>query len=798
MALAVLVSVFFFSGAPAVASDCDSVVLDTAQLFGDDLKKVENAANELIKAGANVRVVTSKNYTSEASTLDDFKGRLQARCPSWRSADGGMRNNLIVFMIDRENRDVGVYYGDEWVQAFQNNAVAHINSNIMGPRFRDGDFAGGFANGISYVETLVRSQLTPSTSRAPTTVIHQEAADNSGFISVLWVLVLLGAAGALLVFGMRFMQARRTAREQLEAALQKAQMAKTSCATAINSYDTAVLEAKIHAVKQLISDDDFNALKRELDAVQRSHAARSAEFSELETVAGSDLNSGDQSKEAYATIGNKYEQLQKEFATIRRSLTDLESKAESVKALAADAPKKIAETEAAITAAKASIATVQGKGFRVDEAEKLLTAISTLFAEATKLQSEKRSAAATKMAQSAREKAAAAIQSAEEQPLIKERIDRGIAQAKQSLETSAKRMNGIYQLFTRISEKYAVHLWKPIQGNGTEAENYHDKADEALEQAALHASLEKQDWSLASKQITNANLAIEEAESLLSAIASLGKNLEEAERKAEPEIAAAQSDIKRAWDFIRTHDADVADSLEGTLQRVEQALQGAREELKKEKPDYIAAYKAALKANADADKILAAAEDEHQRAVRKRKQADDLKAEAARSIDVAARYIDNHRSVVGNRARQLLANAQETLGSIRSKADIDAYISVAEQADNYADSALQAAQNDVEEEEERIREAQRAHDRAVAAERARANELAEASARRAREQRSSSFPSSSFPSSSPASSSWGTRSTPSRSSGSGSSISFGGSSSGRGGSSSIGRSSSGRGGSSKW
>lgn len=789
-ALAVMLGAFCFLASPSYAYDCDTVVVDDAKLFGSEQGKVESAANELIKSGANVRVRTLTDYGDRFSSLDEYKAYIQSTCGSWRSADNGMRNNLIVFMIEKNHRDIGLYYGDQWERAFRNNADATIRSEVMTPRFRDGDFAGGFVAGIKRTEQLIDIQVSPPVSTGPTTIINKEATDTRGITSIFLWLVILGGVGTTAWFGLRFIQSRRAEREEKMHAQQQAQMRKTACANAINNFDTTIAEANVSAIASLASDEDVAKLRRILDSSKKTHAALSAEFTDLESVSGSDPSNTDLTAAAYASIGKTYEKLALKFDNIRDSLQSLESEVEAVKERAKQAPAKIAEAESSIETAKATIATVKGKGFKVDGAERFLNEAVGLLTLAHGKRDDKRLGECAQIATRVSDKATAAIRSAEEQPLIKERLDRDITSTQSGVTTSVERTKSIYVMFERISATYLESLWKPIQGNGTEAENRLEAAQDHLDQAVTFASLTSQDWEKSSKHIREAGLLMEDADKLLNAIVHLSNNLVEAEKKAPTEIASAQADITRAWNYIKAHDADVADSLENDLKRVEATLEEARVALKQEKPDFIRVVKLALKANNEADRIFERAEDEHRTMERKREQAAKLAAEAKRSFDEAERYINIHTIDVRTRARQSLAEARDAFMNLANARSLDQRIAAASRADQLSDAALEQAQSDVAAEEKRIRD-----EKAAKLARQRALAQAEEDEEEQRRRRRAASSSISFPSTR-RSDSWGT---PSRSSsGSGGSTSFGGSSGGFGGSSSIGRSSSGRGGSSKW
>src|SRR3990172_5816286 len=97
----------------AQAIDCNALVQDQAGVLGAGLSQVTTAAQDLVNAGADVRVLTDRSFAPQGN-LDQYQAARQRSCASWQSADGGRKNNLIVFVVAVGDRKVGLYYGEEW------------------------------------------------------------------------------------------------------------------------------------------------------------------------------------------------------------------------------------------------------------------------------------------------------------------------------------------------------------------------------------------------------------------------------------------------------------------------------------------------------------------------------------------------------------------------------------------------------------------------------------------------------------------------------------------------------------
>ncbi|MDD4230796.1 MAG: hypothetical protein PHG45_05385, partial [Dehalococcoidales bacterium] len=99
----------------ALASD-QIAVIDEAGIFGDRLDEVEQAVDELLAIGADVRVRTLASY-GDAGNLDRYEQELEENSPSWTDPYGVRKNNLIVVLISLEERETGIYYGSYWEDA---------------------------------------------------------------------------------------------------------------------------------------------------------------------------------------------------------------------------------------------------------------------------------------------------------------------------------------------------------------------------------------------------------------------------------------------------------------------------------------------------------------------------------------------------------------------------------------------------------------------------------------------------------------------------------------------------------
>ena len=197
-AVGILMASFFAVGVPNVASAesaCDAIVVDGANVLGNH-QSVDTAALKLNGIGADVRVRTLPNLGNFA-TVDDYVAATVKACPTWQGINNDRKSNLVVYVMTKEDRKLGVFYGDGWTNAFnKGGGEQRIWADFMVPRFKSGDFPGGFVAAIDETYRVFDSYLHPSQNAPSSQVVVQEKpTDYSG----LWKVLGFGLAALVLI-----------------------------------------------------------------------------------------------------------------------------------------------------------------------------------------------------------------------------------------------------------------------------------------------------------------------------------------------------------------------------------------------------------------------------------------------------------------------------------------------------------------------------------------------------------------------------------------------------------------------
>lgn len=351
----VLCLAFASSGSAAAPFPCDSVLLNQT---GDvNEAQVLDAARQLEDAGADVRIYVLRTLSPHGS-LDLLKDSLLDSCGSWqaRNADGsiGMKNNLIVLMVAKEDRKVGLFFGDQW-EAVLKDRWPTVLSRDIAPKFRDGDYTGGIVAGLGTIARIIEAPrpdqpAAPSAPQAP--VIVNPPADLS-FLKWLIVLAALLAAGYL---GARLISASRREGGKRRAAQQAAVAAKArASALALDLGEPLeVAKAQIATLAKLgIPESVREDLERKRGEAARAFATAVASYKGVaETL---DPSRSGLSEEEYSHMAQGYVQRVESFENVQNAVSGLAGEIDSIRLRIANVAKDAEELGERLQAVKAKI-----------------------------------------------------------------------------------------------------------------------------------------------------------------------------------------------------------------------------------------------------------------------------------------------------------------------------------------------------------------------------------------------------------------------------------------------------------
>jgi len=671
------------AGVALAQSQDQLLVVDGAGIFDDRIVEVQTAAEWLQTTGADVRVRTIASFNGFGN-LDLYEQDLERRSPSWLGPDGNRKNNLIVIIICLQGGgQTGLYYGEYW-EDILDRSWNSLMSDVMNPLFREGDYAGGAVAGLDAIGRLIEEGGSSG-------VVPQ----GSGMSTLAAVLLSLVAMAAIII-GLVLITSHRRSRARRAGLRQKALLARQGAAAGINELIEAaqMLDIKVDVTASRVAPEDAAPLRSGLAEARRLIDISSQRYSELSHSAADPTNPKLGEAEL-AAIEPEFRGILENLRQARESVRAVDGRVSALQQMMDGFPVRVAEVDAAMERATIKHDELSRAGFNTAYAIDLLARGRVTLAMAHDLASRKRFREGAEYVGLAGAQVQQSIQVAEELPQKKKEAEAAVpALATRIMQVKAAIERG-RALFERLSAEYAETTWVAVRGNGTEAENRVDWAEDALEEARAAAGPERQEWHRALELVAGASGSLAEAEALVASISELEVSLRAARRDSAGEIAAAQADVTRAWEFINRYDEDIRESLEDDLRAAEATIETAREELKREKPDYLRVCKLAREANEAADRILVQAQDEHETAERLRARAASALRDAQAKVTMVSRFVQVRHPFVQDQARNRLVEATAALQQAEAVTDANSRITLAERAEAAADEAYSLAQRDV-------------------------------------------------------------------------------------------------------
>lgn len=681
----------------AWAVNCDAVVDDRAGIFGSRVEAVREAAQRLENNGAEVRVLTMDDLGG-AANLDQYKAEVQQYCASWRAADGGMKNNLIVFMVSVRERKSGLYYGDLWRRQLD-SAWPAILADEVNPRFRDRNFAGGIASGFDAVNRLIDASRAPPVSTAPPVIVREQPTDLSGLWTVLEGLLLLVALTVAFIF----IGLIKKSVDRKKAVRQKAQADMDACSALVVELDelTAAEQKRIELLATQVVEEDVTPLRLSLDGLLAAYRAANSAYLALRNGnldpgrAGLSIGQLEHIAAEYAKTLGLLTAVKDGDTVVHRKLTD------GLEKIVGDAPATVVEAERAAAEAIARVQKVTDQGFRTEAVKAELAETVRGLDEAKLAKDAKRFRVMQGKCREALTNAANAAELADGYPVRCQKLAAAVPVARDRIPAVHAAIVAGRANFLAIQAEHAESSWAEIRGNGTEAEKRLTAVPVALDQAATLSTMEMQDWDQAEKILAQAIAWLDECESFMRSIAALRQHLTKLKAEVRPEIEAAKADLAKATEFMKAHQADMDGSREGEVVLAREGIANAERCLAEPKPDYPAAAKQAAAANKLADELLVEVRSDYEVAERRRQEAATALREAEASYSKASEYIQDHYTDTGKKANELLATAERELKEARAEQSLALIVVTAQMAEKSADEALNQAKKDVRREQER-------------------------------------------------------------------------------------------------
>lgn len=681
------------------AQNCDSLVVDSANVLGDKARDVEAAVKKLKDAGADafVRIVPS---IKPAVTSEEYEQSLQNSCRNWQSGNGKRKSTLLVMIVAPQDRKGGIHLGGAWGKFIQAAETTGIQTNYMNPRFKSGDYGGGIIAGLNVLEGRIRSITNPASSGtvpASPIIIKTEPhtpMDLSGLWKVIKWLLFLGVIGILSFFGVKLYREN----ERRRGGQKKAQQVRQSAAGLINELPMQY-ELLAAMLRRLATDlgGKYSGYAQKLATANSQINSASSTYSSL-GQASNTLDTPRLSIDEYDTAADQYREVLGMLQSAQRIITEMQAELESFEERLSAAAKKVEQVGTQIDEAQQGLQQVAQKGFNTLPYVTTLGHARAKLADAKKALAENKrgvaDALATEIAQLLKEVLVGTQLPTKMEAVVK-KVRRGQSRAE---VVKHDVIGGGKKVFHRISKEFAKPSWESAAGNGSQATQCVVNAEQAYMKAAELLTPQTFDLTQAENLIEEAESQLKEAESLMNSIVSIAQNLDRAKRDANGDLNRAEADYDQAAEFEQEFDNDIDDNVKPKLEQARRLIAEGRTELGQAKPDYFKVLNLAKAAHALVDQVLEQSRSEHDSAERLRQKVAgalrDARSRVQKAQDYHSRY---HRYITPSVAAEL-ADAERYLARAENTTDVEEIINFAEQADNAGKTAYNRAKSLVDDE----------------------------------------------------------------------------------------------------
>ena len=168
-------------------------VVDNADLIPDDAQQriQQKLAAYEQQTGSQIAVLTVESL--EGESLEDYSIRV---AETWKLGQKG-KDNGVLFLISEQDRKMRIEVGYGLEPELTDFETNRILDNVVTPRFRSGDFAGGVESGVDAMVAAIGGQeITP----APGADATPQMATGEKAVFGLVFLVVIGVFSLMAIF----------------------------------------------------------------------------------------------------------------------------------------------------------------------------------------------------------------------------------------------------------------------------------------------------------------------------------------------------------------------------------------------------------------------------------------------------------------------------------------------------------------------------------------------------------------------------------------------------------------------
>ena len=607
-------ALLFRSSVPAAAQDplaCDLLVVDTSGTV--DVDRVQQVI--LAEAPDEVRFVVRGFESVPDGDLEAAVNEVVAEC--FGDESSGLEPSTVVLSVSVTDRVSDLWVGDRWLADV--GVVEDIRGDVMGSRFGEGDFTGGFVDGITEISDRIELAAAADAgddpdeagqagetgsgngSQDPSAGGADDGGDGTSPLTVLGGLAALGlGGGAVYAVGRRrkLVEARQSLDTAMAGPLSRVGMLRErddKLTAQAEVWEKLTAGRTAHNLADLRRDSNGRRQATEVAAALMSQAlpngVEQAQLAEIDVgkqrlvELSQALDIQDEALDRLLAFGAHLDHLRVAVPSKQRLL--------------------LTEVETALRFADQRAS----EGWAVDSQVRNLTKVREAVEALDFSDLEQDWLTLSDRVEDAEAVMFAAQHYLQALPTRVESLKTWNAELTSAGELEVARAEDVRRRFVSLASLHAGDSWQW-------AADFPERAIEdvrratVLQQSAIGEMLASQQFDQAGRELEQAGLHIITADHLLDQIEDLMVDLEKAREEAAGIVAQAREILAELGDFIGRHDDDLDDAYNVKPAQFARAVDGLDLELGQVKPNYLRVAETGYQLNRQMDELLAAAQDE--------------------------------------------------------------------------------------------------------------------------------------------------------------------------------------------
>jgi uncharacterized protein len=186
-----------FAQDPVPVPALSSPVTDLTQTLTADQRAALDSRLRAYETQKGTQIAVLIVPTTQPESIEQYSIRVAEQ---WKIGRQGVDDGVIL-VVAKNDRAVRIEVGTGLEGALPDVLASRIISQVIVPRFRDGDFAGGINEAITRITALLEGEPLPEPERPSSPPARERSSDSGNWLPVLLMFVFVGSNILRGIFG---------------------------------------------------------------------------------------------------------------------------------------------------------------------------------------------------------------------------------------------------------------------------------------------------------------------------------------------------------------------------------------------------------------------------------------------------------------------------------------------------------------------------------------------------------------------------------------------------------------------